>query len=670
MKKESIICIGALSLIGSLSSCDENYWNDHELEGFETPEVTEVKTIDYTMTLTDYATLAANSTNKALAGTELANALKAVGTQGYFTEQISAREYIPALLSDPSFPYFTLSNGSAIKMTYKTAVGLPAAVGEGAASGSYVVTEEEYKAVWGSDNDYVNAFAPSHPASRSIPSILASAYPDAEEGAMVVATYQVSATDPVFNAPENPDEPGFEMSDVLGTAAKGDQVTVNGYVTAACNAGFMLADKGGAIFVYMGSSYDPATYAIGDQLTLTGDVSSYNKGLQIAGSSAEMEKTGHGEYTYPTAIDFTGAVLDEAITRADDALGMYGTMSGTVSVSGSNINIKVAGAETAQGSIYYATDEQKAALTDGAEVSVEGYFIAIAGKRYCNFVVVKVGSTMATANVMSRSVSIASTQESVMYRYSGGRWSADTQYSVLTHDDYQAMGQRYDNLTNEDPEILLPKYLSQKFPYAMADDQKMVVYTYYASSTSSRRCDLYTYNGSEWVADNGIVEETAQFVMTGGKWIYDPNVTITLPAGKGIEISTLYYQTCVDWVAANIDKPTGATYVTSYGNNEYYSGTSAYQGNVDVRASSARAQYAAGYEGMTDDEVVEAMKGRFLKEVLPAALGILNPDANTIPGVDVIYTVNFSVYNGTTTAYTAKYKVVSKATFEFIECDW
>ena len=266
----------------------------------------------------------------------------------------------------------------------------------------------------------------------------------------------------------------------------------------------------------------------------------------------------------------------------------------------------------------------------------------------------KVGSTMATANVMSRSVSIASTQESVMYRYSGGRWSADTQYSVLTHDDYQAMGQRYDNLTNEDPEILLPKYLSQKFPYAMADDQKMVVYTYYASSTSSRRCDLYTYNGSEWVADNGIVEETAQFVMTGGKWIYDPNVTITLPAGKGIEISTLYYQTCVDWVAANIDKPTGATYVTSYGNNEYYSGTSAYQGNVDVRASSARAQYAAGYEGMTDDEVVEAMKGRFLKEVLPAALGILNPDANTIPGVDVIYTVNFSVYNGTTTAYTAK----------------
>ena len=51
-------------------------------------------------------------------------------------------------------------------------------------------------------------------------------------------------------------------------------------------------------------------------------------------------------------------------------------------------------------------------------------------------------------------------------------------------------------------------------------------------------------------------------------------------------MSTLYYQTCVDWVKAQIDDKTGATYVTSYGNNEYYSGTSAYQGNVDLRAAS------------------------------------------------------------------------------------
>ena len=46
---------------------------------------------------------------------------------------------------------------------------------------------------------------------------------------------------------------------------------------------------------------------------------------------------------------------------------------------------------------------------------------------------------------------------------------------------------------------------------------------------------------------NGVTEESAQFVRTNGKWMYDPNVEITLPGGKGVEISTKYYQACVDW---------------------------------------------------------------------------------------------------------------------------
>lgn len=152
--------------------------------------------------------------------------------------------------------------------------------------------------------------------------------------------------------------------------------------------------------------------------------------------------------------------------------------------------------------------------------------------------------------------------------------------------------------------------------------------------------------------------------------MYDPNVTITLPAGKGIEISTLYYQTCVDWVKTNIDQPTGATYVTSYGNNEYYSGTSAYQGNVDLRPSAAKAQYAAGYANMTDAQIVDTMKKRFETETMPAALAILHPDADVIPGMEVLFTINFSAYDGTTTAYIIVYKVVGKGKFEFVKCDW
>ncbi|MDE6544733.1 MAG: hypothetical protein K2L63_01410, partial [Paramuribaculum sp.] len=143
--KSNILTIGAAAaMLTAMSSCSENYWNDHELDGFEKPVITDVQSVDYTLTAADYSTLASNSTNKALAGDALAAQLKAVGSQGYFTDQISAREYVPALLSDPSFPYFTLTDGSSIKLTYRTAVGLPEDVQLAAASSTYVVTEANY----------------------------------------------------------------------------------------------------------------------------------------------------------------------------------------------------------------------------------------------------------------------------------------------------------------------------------------------------------------------------------------------------------------------------------------------------------------------------------------------------------------------------------------------
>ncbi len=669
MKKTIINISLAAGLAVAMASCSENYWNDHELDGFEKPGITDVQTIEYTLTDDDYALIAVNKTNKELAGDALASQLRAVGTQCYFTPEISARDYVPAFLSDPSFPYFTLTDGSAIKLTYRVSEGMPEEVVAAASAQTYLVTEADYQEVWESDNDFVNAFAPSKAASRYVPSILAEAYPDAEEGDLVVASYQVASVDPVFNAA--PDQPGDEFvpTDVIGTIAKGDQVEIAGYVAGICANGFIVADRSGAVFVYVGNSFNQADYAIGDEVNIAGEVSSYNRGLQISGASATIEVTGKGTYTYPAPKQFTGVELDAALAREGDELAVYGTMTGVVSVSGNNINIIVEGAETAQGGVYYATDAQKALLVDGSTVTVTGYFIAIAGKRYCNFVATEI-TPAGAAKIASRSVDIASEQENVMYVYNSGRWSVASGYTVLNHSDYQAMGQKYDNLSNDGPELYLANYCKVNFPYAVEGDIKYVVYNYYASSATTLRCDAYKFDGTEWSNFTGVVTETSQFVMTGGKWIYDPNVTITLPAGKGIEISTLYFQTCVDWVAANIDKPTGATYVTSYGNNEYYTGASAYQGNVDLRPGSARAQYAAGYEGMTDEEVVAVMKKRFESEVFPAALSVIHPDANVIPGVDVIYTINFSTYTGVTEEHVIRYQVVGPGQFEFIDCDW
>lgn len=666
---------------GVVTGCSENTWNNEELKGFEVPETTQVETVEYTMTEADYAAVASNSTNKALAGDAGAAALKAIGTKLCFSDAAPARDYVPAWLGSSSFAYFTLTDGSAVKLTYNTAVSpsdIPAKI-ESAAE--YTVSDEDYQKVWGSENDYIASFAPSHTASASIPGILLTALPDAEEGDYAVVRYRTSSADPVFSAPSEPEEPDFTLSSVIGTAAVDDDVTINGVVTALCSQGYILTDATGAIFVYCGSKFEEngfSNLAIGDQIVLNGTVAAYNTGLQIANGST-FEKAGNQEVTYPSATAFDAASMATIIARTDNVLAIYGTMTGTVSVTTdskgrTNTNIIVEGSEKAQGSPYGMLTADKSKYSDGAKVKVTGYLINVAGGKYCNMVATNVtvdGATAATASSRAATETVPSQAEYAVYTFHGTRWAQATDVVMPSHADYQAMGQRYDNLSEEAPATLLPKFLKVKYPYASEGDVRFVAYFYYASSATTVRCDEYTFNGADWTPAATVVSQTAQFVRSQGKWIYDPNVTITLPAGKGQELSTLYYQTCVDWVKAQIDDKTGATYVTKYGNNEYYSGTSAYQGNVDLRAASARAQYAAGYADMTDEQVVATMKQRFETEVMPAALSALHPDAEPVSGVDVIYTINFSAYDGTaTTPYVIKYKVTGRGQFEFIECTW
>ncbi len=73
---------------------------------------------------------------------------------------------------------------------------------------------------------------------------------------------------------------------------------------------------------------------------------------------------------------------------------------------------------------------------------------------------------------------------------------------------------------------------------------------------------------------------------------------------------------------------------------------------------------------MSDEEIVALEKERFMNEVMPGALAMLHPDAKPVEGIDVIYTINFAVYTGTTTTYTARFLVVGNGQFEPIDCTW
>lgn len=280
--------------------------------------------------------------------------------------------------------------------------------------------------------------------------------------------------------------------------------------------------------------------------------------------------------------------------------------------------------------------------------------------------------------MMSRAgLDVFAETHSTVYHYSANRWSVADNFSVLSPDDYTAMGRPTGDLTAAEP--YLSQYVNSKYPYGNEGDIRYVIWNHYAGGETSFACAAFKRGTSAWEPYDFTITETNQFVRTGGKWMYDPNVTINLPAGKGQEMSTLYFQTCVDWVYENICRPLGDTdiksgkfYISSYGNNEYYSGTSAYQGNIDLRPSAARSQYPAGYEGMSDDQIIELEKTRFMKEVMPGALSILHSDAKPIEGITVLYTINFSAYyeSKETIAYTAVFEVSGPGQFVPVSCTW
>jgi len=637
MRKSYIYAMLIPSVAISLAACDDNAWND-ELDGFESdPAIEDVQTIEYTLTAADYAAIASNSTNISLAGDANADALKALGTQQYFSGDITAAEYAPAFLASTSFPYFTLSDGSAVKLTYNEAVALPEEIAKLAAADKLTLSTEDYQTVWGSDDDYVDCFTPSVAANKHIPHLLSQYMVDAEAGDYAIVTYQVSDQEPIFGTP---DEPAAEYTHTLAT-----NMSAGTYV--------IVADGNAATTLSKNYGY----------LALT-EVTTDGKGLNIADDVTGIE------FTF-TATD-GGYYLQDCDGRYLYQTGTYNSFnfSATLPEDGAVWNVTINADGTAK---ILNTSVNKFVQYDSNYSSYGSY----ADERgVLPSLYVKVAAS-AKAPAKAPLSTVSYTTAYSVWAFDGSKWAAPADVVVLQPADYTEMQQKYANLSNDLPAKLLPTFMAKKYPYAQADDAKFVLYQYYDGSATNYRCDQYVFDGSAWTLNNGVETVTSQFVRNKGVWKYDPSVTITLPAGKGQAVSTTYYQACTDWVYENIDKPLGSTsiksglyYVSSYGNNEYYSGTSAYQNNVDLRAAKAKEQYPAGFEGMSDEQIVELMKHRFAYEVMPGALKAIHSDAMPVEGVEVLYTITFGIYTGSNATHTIVYKVTAPATFEFVSCDW
>lgn len=391
--KIAFVAAVALLAVG----CQADYFNENYLPGYENDgEIVNKREMEFTLTADDYAAIAKNSTNKAIAeeaGEEAVEALSAISKNKYFATSMDAATYIPAWLG-ASYP--TCDDGSMALITYTTAVDVPQDVMLMNAATEYTLTEDDYKTIWGSEEDYASALTPK--TVNKLKSVIPVA-DDAREGEYVVVTYNYSEEEPVTEEPETPENPeqpeAPAYTSVLGTAVLNDVVEVKGYISAVSSQGPILTDNGGSVLLYKTSGYE-----IGDVVTVSGTISSYNCGFQIGTDGISIEKTGTTEVVYPEPMDITGALADELLaTRVNDEYAYFAKMTGTVAVSGNYYNFILPGAETAQGSIYGATDDVKAQLSDGMECTLYGYFCAIAKQsgapKFINFIVVSVNEAPA-----------------------------------------------------------------------------------------------------------------------------------------------------------------------------------------------------------------------------------------------------------------------------------
>ena len=211
------------------------------------------------------------------------------------------------------------------------------------------------------------------------------------------------------------------------------------------------------------------------------------------------------------------------------------------------------------------------------------------------------------------------------------------------------MEQNYGNFTNPAQDDFLTLFLGQKYPYAQVDDKVYVGYRCYAGGATSCKVDEYVFNGT-WTKTAYFAEKQDQFRKAEGVWNVDRTLELDYTNTSSADTKA-FYQYCVNWVydfkdvpmgapardnageiistdivTINGEKPAGNYWVSNYGNNEFYTGSSAYYGNVDWRPSAVKGGFAAaGMGDLTDDEILAKLKEN-TAEVYAEVLGYMYPE--------------------------------------------
>lgn len=313
----------ALAVIMMASSCEttdynETYFGD---DGYDPkPSITDIQTIELTLTSDDYAAIASNSTNKSKAeAAGLSSELSAVATNECFSDSITGSDYIPAYLESLYGTY--LSVGSRVNVTYNTAADSPEELTYIMAGTSYTLTSDDYALAWGEEG--VSYFTPSVSATSNLPAILKASLPDAVAGDYALVTYSYSATEPSTGSDSDSDSEEeddevivndaivatFDGSELPTAYPENETVTVGGYdfvINSVANFSTVYESTTGPIQFKSSVSYLYNAVAIDGLTRLVITLSnSYNNFTVYAGTEANPSATAIDGVTVDSEVTYT-----------------------------------------------------------------------------------------------------------------------------------------------------------------------------------------------------------------------------------------------------------------------------------------------------------------------------------------------------------------------------
>ncbi len=626
MKKNLLMPLAAALLL--LAGCD---YNDDNFEGLEeSSRPTNVFSKEYTLLAEDYATISKNKTNEAKAKADgVASQLTALATNQYFTGTLPAQDYIPAYLAAR---FYTADENSAVKLTYQEKQSLPEYLTKLNAAKIYTLAAADYQATWGAGST-LNFFTPEKPAASALPAVLLAKVETPAAGDLVCATYNYSTAEPAPVAYAFKED--FETGTVANTNINNDTWT---NVTVTGTYEWQAKLYGGNLYAQQSANKHVGvldSYLISKELTIE------------SGMSLELDAS----YVYYVEAGGRIQVLVSSNLTATTAEGIN---AATWTDLTSNFN-----PPTSTSGSGDATPCGSASLSAFASKKIR---IAI---RYQGD-----GSTGATTTARVDNIAIKTpgkntyTPYNALYAYDGTKWAPYTANNALMLGklDFAEFGVNYDNLSAVQADNYLPLYLKQKYPYALEGDVKVPVYKLNVSPIVIR-ADKYEFINGQFVKDTSIETVTSQFVFKGGQWKFDPSTIITLLTTKGDPISVPFYTAIVNEV-----KAIHPSFITSYGDGEYYYGASSYNNNFDFRPAKWRELAPSAYESYKNDaDLIKLMYER-IPEALEIGLKKLYSDAKPVEGITVIYTVNFSIYDGSATLpWTIQFEVTAPATFSYIK---